>query len=198
MVSTTRKLGLLAAAQLLHTTASNAQTWNDSSVQGCQGPINLIASGNHPFNSTGIVRLAPDAVRDEPWYISLTITDRRDPHYIYGDSASWQEREGFLSVPSSLAGSDDGNQTEWCMYTLPAQDVGSQEEDGDCGGILSDDCISALRDNTPPMSDGECYRPDNLEEACGTSERRKLSEYLSSSYYPCLQRRNPLVLPGRV
>lgn len=181
MFTKTSRVGLLAAAQLLQTAASNAQTWNDSSVQGCQGPISVIVSGNHPFNSTGMVRLAPDAVRNKPWYISLTITDRRDPHYIYGDSASWQEREGFLSVPSSLAGSDDGNQTEWCMYMLPAQDAGSQEEDGDCGSILSDDCISALRDNTPPMSDGECYRPDNLEEACGTSERRKLSESPSPS-----------------
>ncbi|KAI4614465.1 hypothetical protein J4E83_007119 [Alternaria metachromatica] len=157
--------GLLAAALLL--SSCSAQESNDTSLQDCQGPINAIASGSQYFNSTGTVRLASDQTHDDDWYVSVTITDRRDPNHIYGPEMPWQEREAFISVPNSLVGSQDGNQTEYCVYELPGQDASSQQEAGDCSGVLSDDCIDALMQNTPVMSDGQCHKPENVEDACG-------------------------------
>jgi hypothetical protein len=168
---------LLSTAQLLYSTSCNAQTWNDSYVEDCPSPISTIVNGNHPFNSTGMVRLAPDSTHDDPWYLSLTITDRRNPQYIYGDSATWQQLEGFLSIPNSLAGSEDGSQTKYCMYMLPSRNAGTQEEAGSCSGVVSDECIAALRENTPAISDSECHRPDNLEAACGAFAPMAMSEF---------------------
>ncbi|KAI4933149.1 hypothetical protein J4E85_003553 [Alternaria conjuncta] len=136
-------------------------------MERCQGPINAIASGSQYFNSTGTARLPSNPTHDDDWYVSVTITDRRDPNHIYGTEMPWQEREAFISVPDSLVGSQDGNQTEYCVYELPGQDASSQQEAGDCSGVLSDDCIDALMKNTPAMSDGQCYKPENVEDACG-------------------------------
>ncbi|KAI4954066.1 hypothetical protein J4E91_001775 [Alternaria rosae] len=148
---------LLAASLLL----------NSCYAQDCQGPINAIESGNHHFNSTGTARLPSNPTHDDDWYVSVTITDRRNPRYIYGPSMPWQEREAFLSVPDFLVGSQDGNQTQYCVYELPGHDASSQQDAGDCSGVLSDDCIDALMKNTPVMSDGRCHKPENVEDACG-------------------------------
>ncbi|CAN9407594.1 unnamed protein product [Alternaria sp. RS040] len=156
---------LLLAALLL--TSCYAQSLNDTSLEGCQGPITTIARGSQYFNSTGTVRLASNPTHDDDWYVSVTITDRRNPRQIYGPSMPWQEREAFLSVPDSLVGSQEGNQSEYCVYELPGQDASSQEEAGNCSGVLSDDCIDALMKNTPIMSDGQCHKPENVEDACG-------------------------------
>lgn len=168
MLATIAKVVVLSATSTLLLTPCHAQSLNDSSVQECPSPIRTIVNGRQPFNSTGTVRLAPGPAQKDSWYLSLTITDRRDPQYIYGDSATWQEREGFLSVPESLAGSREGNQTEYCMYMLPSRDATSQEQPGNCTGLLSDECMTALQHNTPSFSDGKCQKPNNLEDACGT------------------------------
>ena len=156
---------LLAASLLL--TSCSAQESNDTFMARCQGPIDSIANGSQYFNSTGTARLPSNPIHDDDWYVSVTITDRRDPNHIYGTEMPWQEREAFISVPDSLVRSQDGNQTEYCVYELPGQDASSQQEAGDCSGVLSDDCIDALMQNTPVMSDGQCHKPENVEDACG-------------------------------
>lgn len=158
---------LLFVAHLLFSTSAHAQVFNDSSVQNCSGPIQVIARDDFPINSTGTARLAQGSAR-EPWYVSLTITDRREPGIVYGDSITWQQLEGFLSVPSSLVGSQQNNQTEYCMFMLPPRDSSSQEEAGDCISVLSDECMRSLVHNTPSMWDGRCHKPSDVEEACGT------------------------------
>ncbi|KAJ5023212.1 hypothetical protein J3E72DRAFT_378460 [Bipolaris maydis] len=159
---------LLFVAHLLFSTSASAQVFNDSSVRGCSGPIQVIARDEFPINSTGTARLAHGSAR-EPWYVSLTITDRRQRGVVYGDSITWQQLEGFLSVPSSLAGSQRDNQTEYCMFMLPPRDPSSQEEAGDCTGVLSDECMRSLIHNTPSIRDGRCHTPSDVEEACGTN-----------------------------
>ncbi|KAF5847957.1 hypothetical protein GGP41_009177 [Bipolaris sorokiniana] len=158
---------LLFVAHLLFSTSAYAQIFNDSSVQSCSGPIQAIARDDFPINSTGTARLAHGPAR-EPWYVSLTITDRRKPGVIYGDSITWQQLEGFLSVPNSLTGSRKDNQTEYCMFMLPPRGPSSQEEAGDCTAVLSDECMRSLIHNTPSMWDGRCHKPSDVEEACGT------------------------------
>lgn len=152
---------------VLFSTSAYAQIFNDSSVQSCSGPIQAIARDDFPINSTGTARLAHGPAR-EPWYVSLTITDRRKPGVIYGDSITWQQLEGFLSVPNSLTGSRKDNQTEYCMFMLPPRGPSSQEEAGDCTAVLSDECMRSLIHNTPSMWDGRCHKPSDVEEACGT------------------------------
>ncbi|OAG19885.1 hypothetical protein CC77DRAFT_144588 [Alternaria alternata] len=161
MLTAIARFGLLPAAiHLLLSTSCYAQALNDSSPEYCY---------SHAVNSTGMVRLGPGPALDDPWYLSLTITDRRDPMHIYGSSATWQQLEGYLSVPSSLEGGQESNQTDYCMYMLPPHDAASQEEAGSCSGVLSDECIFAMQHNTPSMWNGECRQPSNLEEVCGSS-----------------------------
>lgn len=167
---------LLAASLLL--TSCSARESNDTSTERCQGPIDSIAKGNQYFNSTGTARLPSNQLHDDDWYVSVTITDRRDPNHIYGTEMPWQEREAFISVPDSLVGSQDGNQTEYCVYELPGQDASSQQEAGDCSGVLSDDCIDALMKNTPVMSDGQCYKPENVEDACGMVASQPVGQFI--------------------
>jgi hypothetical protein len=181
---------LAAAAHSLLFTSSYAQALNDSSPEDCYG---------HFVNSTGVVRLGPGPALDDPWYLSLTITDRRDPMYIQGDSATWQQLEGFLSVPSSLDGGQEGNQTDYCMYMLPPHDAASQEEAGSCSGVLSDECIFAMQHNTPSHMDGDCHKPSNLEEVCGSGgpfATSKFSTFFSAaalSYNICPSVPGPLL-----
>lgn len=101
MLATIAKVVLLSATSTLLSIPCHAQILNDSSVQNCLSPISTIVNGRQPFNSTGTVRLAPGPAQKDPWYLSLTITDRRDPQYVYGESATWQERR--LSGCSRIA-----------------------------------------------------------------------------------------------
>lgn len=183
MLTAIARFGLLPAAiHLLLSTSCYAQALNDSSPEYCY---------SHAVNSTGMVRLGPGPALDDPWYLSLTITDRRDPMHIYGSSATWQQLEGYLSVPSSLEGGQESNQTDYCMYMLPPHDAASQEEAGSCSGVLSDECIFAMQHNTPSMWNGECRQPSNLEEVCGSSApfaTSKLSTFFSAVALSCITR----------
>jgi hypothetical protein len=170
-----------------------AQGLNDTSMEDCRPPITSIASGSQFFNSTGTALLASNILHDDDWYVSVTITDRRDPRHIYGTDMPWQEREAFISVPDSLVGSQEGNETEFCVYELSSRDASSQQEAGDCGGVLSDECIDALLKNSPIMSEGQCHKRDNVKEACGIVASQPVGQLARSLFYssgwgviPCL------------
>ncbi|RYN59030.1 hypothetical protein AA0114_g1646 [Alternaria tenuissima] len=189
---------LLAAINLFLCNTCYAQALNDSSVLGCSPPISTIVNGHLPFNSTGTFRLDPGSAFDDPWYLSITITDRRGPNYVHGDSLTWQERETFLSVPDSLTENQHGSQTQYCMYTLPSLDVRNQEEHGSCIGALSNACIEHVQYNTPTMLDNLCPRPYELTQICGSYGEHVIGSPRNFSSTECTLTRLPNVdLPER-
>ncbi|GAB1319749.1 hypothetical protein MFIFM68171_09959 [Madurella fahalii] len=163
---------LIAASTILNGASLAAA---QSSFEDCPRPIQDIADDNTSFNSTGSASfslgLGGDAEGGEDeqqggsWYLSYSLTDRRGDNINFGPWVTAQELNVFLSVPESLIGTRQGNDTRFCMYLMPGQNKTSGDGSGSCSGVLSDKCLQALR-NTPPPTEERCPQAD-IEEQCG-------------------------------
>ncbi|SPJ78593.1 uncharacterized protein FTOL_06982 [Fusarium torulosum] len=135
--------------------AGHVSAQANSSYRDCPVAIRNIATENWPYNSTGTLPIEFEG-QDDPWQISVAVTDRRAPHLWFGDRKSDQETNTYLSVPESLIGSSEGNETFVCLYMMPGVNqtaTNATEADGSCNGILSDECIEEFND--APTSDGQ-------------------------------------------
>lgn len=141
------------------------QSADNSTSSDCGSEIDSFLEQRRPINSTNTVAVNHSNFW-EPWYLSLMITDRRDPGYSWGPGKTFQERSGFLSVPESFAESERGEDTSYCLYRLPAQNAVADGETGSCSGIISEECRIALQYSTPDFSDDQCHVPDDYKKAC--------------------------------
>ncbi|WYZ46000.1 hypothetical protein EsH8_IX_000225 [Colletotrichum jinshuiense] len=146
-----------------------AQTSNSSSLENCPRPIQNIGNGRTNFNSTGSrpFRLTPDQEND--WYLSYALTDVRGETINIGSWVTMQDLSVYISVPQSLIGTRQGNNTMFCMYMMPGQNdtvtYSGDDASRSCTGVLSDNCLRALR-STPPPAEDDCPKVD-ISAACG-------------------------------
>lgn len=88
--TTDTKIVLLAATNLPISNKCYAQALNDSSVLGCSSPVSTVFNSDLPFNSASTFRLDPSSAFDDPWHLSITVTERRGLNYVHGDGLAWQ------------------------------------------------------------------------------------------------------------
>ncbi|KAH8176583.1 hypothetical protein LIA77_05001 [Sarocladium implicatum] len=139
---------------------------NSSSFAGCPAGTEELADGQLAFNATKSASFELHTTLGE-WYLSLGLRDTRAANLGFGDYESGQWLEFMLSVPESLIGSQQGNNTEYCVYRFPARNetADDDEEPGSCKGVLSDDCVEAM-ENSQMSGDEGCPSIDVSEE-CG-------------------------------
>ncbi len=113
-----------------------------------------------PFNASGT---APVNVGSETWYLTIGLTDTRNP------SASpypgTQAAVAYLSLPSNFTSS--GGDTQLCAYGLPEQNKTAQGDNDSCQGVLSDSCSKYIQkfQGSVSFASGKC--PELSNEACG-------------------------------
>ncbi|KAH6662908.1 hypothetical protein F5X68DRAFT_178007 [Plectosphaerella plurivora] len=158
-------LPTLLASSLLPPTL--AQQSNRSSTDNCPRALRDIVDDRTAFNSTGSASFRLG--QNEDWFLSYSLTDRRHEFFNSGQFVTVQSLEVYLSVPELFIGTEQGNNTRFCMYMMPGRNETSDDEAGNdvgsCSGILSDECIQAMRD-VPPPEDGNCPQAD-IREQCG-------------------------------
>lgn len=139
---------------------------NSSSFAGCPYGTEDYATGQLGFNATKSASFELHSSLGE-WYLSLGLRDSRAENLRFGDYRSGQWLEFMLSVPESLIGSRQGNNTEYCVYRFPARNETSDDDEapGSCKGVLSDDCVEAM-ENSQMNGEEECPSIDVSEE-CG-------------------------------
>ncbi|KAH7251513.1 hypothetical protein BKA59DRAFT_472172 [Fusarium tricinctum] len=153
----------------------------NSSYRDCPFAIRNIATENWPYNSTGTLPIEIQG-QDDPWQISVAVTDRRAPDLWFDDRRSDQETNTYLSVPGSFIGSSEGNKTFVCLYMMPGVNetaTNATVADGSCNGILSDECIEEF--NEAPTSDGQKCPTVSASEKCGRFVASQLSPLNFSS-----------------
>ena len=128
----------------------------------CPNPISEIRDSGFSswFNSTGTIPVQFDN-QDDPWQISLSLTDMRAERLWYGDYRSMQRLSLWVSVPESLVGIEKGNGTSVCAYTMSGKNAtatNSTEPKGSCEGIISDDCFIEYSHVDSPLQAGRCPR----------------------------------------
>ncbi|KAG7148394.1 hypothetical protein HYQ46_002744 [Verticillium longisporum] len=82
-----------------------------------------------------------------------------------------QDLAVFLSVPQSFVGTETGNATRVCGYTMPGQNatsVGDASSEDSCSGVLSEERIEEALKTPMPPSDGSCPELD-LGDKCDVS-----------------------------
>ncbi|KAF5001082.1 hypothetical protein FGRMN_1276 [Fusarium graminum] len=144
-----------------------AQNNDSSSYDDCPESIQNIGKDNWLYNSTGTIPIELTG-QDDPWQITATIKDVRDPVLWYGDRRSSQELSIYLSVLESLVGSSKGNETFVCAYVMRGLNetaTNSTNADDSCSGILSNECIEEFKD--APVSDGGKCPEVSVSEECG-------------------------------
>ncbi|KAL0934773.1 uncharacterized protein CTRU02_209364 [Colletotrichum truncatum] len=150
---------------------SLGQSTNTTSLENCPSAIQNIGGGRTQFNSTGTrpFKLIPN--QEDDWYLSYTLTDLRGENMKFGPWVTMQDLSVYLSVPQSFIGTQQGNNTDFCMYLMPGRNdtltYSGDDASRSCEGVLSDNCIRALR-STPPPAEGDCPRAD-ISAACGFS-----------------------------
>jgi hypothetical protein len=162
--------------------AGHVSAQTNSSYRDCPVAIRNIATENWPYNSTGTLPIEIQG-QDDPWQISVAVTDRRAPDLWFGDRRSDQETNTYLSVPESLIGSSEGNETFVCLYMMPGVNetaTNATEADGSCNGILSDECIEEFKE--APTSDGQKCPTVSASEKCG----RFVASQRMSTIHPSL------------
>lgn len=157
-------LALCAIAAIAPALAQNT----NSSMEGCGMHAQSIASGRAAYNATGSIPFNFDNDAEE-WHLTYGLIDEREENHIFGRWVTMQTLAVFLSVPEGVVGSRRGNDTDYCVYLIAGRNETSDADPGDgnnsCDGVLSEDCISALRDASPPTDDS-CPLVDS-EDACG-------------------------------
>ena len=120
------------------------------------------------FNATGTVKFTFEPIGIEPqtWYLTASLRDRRFIGATYPGS---QSLSMHLSVPEAIVGSRQGNATRICPYRLSALNATREdgEPPGSCKGILSEQCLDALKAIQSP-GDMDCPTA-GLDHACSTS-----------------------------
>jgi hypothetical protein len=156
---TVNSFSLLAAAALFSSlpTPASAQNPSNSSLEGCPPQVQQVANGELPVNSTGSTAFSLGAL--DPWHLSLILSDHRAENAKYGRWETLQELAVYLSVPESIVGTDEGNNTRFCAYVASGLNEASDAEPGEdgsqsCNGVLSDECLRALRSARGPEEDG--------------------------------------------
>lgn len=147
--------------------AGHVSAQSNSSFKDCPLSIRNIATENRPYNSTGTLSVEIQG-QDDPWQISVAVTDRRAPYLWFGDLRSDQETNSYLSVPESLVGSSEGRETFVCLYMMRGVNqtaTNATEADDSCNDILSDECIEEF--NKAPTSDGKKCPTVSASEKCG-------------------------------
>ncbi|KAJ4244056.1 hypothetical protein NW762_014669 [Fusarium torreyae] len=126
---------------------------SNSSFEDCPVSIKDIAD-KRLYNSTGTVE-ATFKGQDDPWEISVALTDTRAPNLWFGEYRSDQAISIYLSVSESLVGSRKGNETFVCAYMMTGfneTSTNSIQADDPCDGILSDECVEDLTKISYPNS----------------------------------------------
>lgn len=154
LLPTALALGLLPYA--------SAQQSNISATENCNPTLRRLANNDTALNATGSAAFRLG--HDEDWYLSYSLTDRRHENLFFGDEVTSQDLGVYLSVPASFIGSEQGNGTRFCMYMMPGRNRTSEEGGGSCAGVVSDECLEAMR-SVPPPEDGRCPRAD-IREQC--------------------------------
>lgn len=120
------------------------------------------------FNATGTVEFTfePIGVEPQTWYLTAALSDKRFIGATYPGS---QSLSMHLSVPEAIVGSRQGNATRICPYRLSVLNATREdgEPPGSCKGILSEECLDALKAIQSP-GDDECPSA-GLDHACSTS-----------------------------
>lgn len=139
---------------------------NSSTFAGCPTGTESLATGELGFNATKSAGFTLQPELGE-WYISLGLRDSRADNLHFGDARAGQWLEVMLSVPESFIGSQQGNDTEYCMYRFPARNetADEDEEAGSCKGVISDDCVEAMQKSW--MEDGNGCPSIDVREECG-------------------------------
>ncbi|KAM0435856.1 hypothetical protein ACHAPT_002747 [Fusarium lateritium] len=160
---------LLAVVAFTCMTPTNSAKSNDDDK--CLPIVDEIREHKVNFNSTKTVSFTPSL--DLKWHLTVGLQDWRekgaDWGHNHGDSV--QHADIFLSIPNRIAGGKKANDTRVCFYHMDGVNATSNDEDSEgrsCGGILSDECQSALQSIRPPESlDAECPKPPMaVEKAC--------------------------------
>ena len=110
------------------------------------------------FNSTGTITVQFDN-QDDPWQISVSLTDKRAENLWYGKYRSAQWLSLWVSVPESLVGTEKGNGTNICVYMMRGKNgtaTNATEPKDSCDGIISDACFEVYESFDRPLQDGEC------------------------------------------
>jgi hypothetical protein len=149
---------------------------NSSDFAGCPVGTASLASGQDQFNATKSAEFSLHQALGS-WYLSFGLRDTRGDHLDSESFSTVQWLEIMLSVPESLIGSRQEDDTEYCMYRFPARNetVDSDEITGSCHGVLSDDCVEAM-ENGPVVNDDGCPSID-VREKCGFNWETSTSLY---------------------
>ncbi|CRK38804.1 hypothetical protein BN1723_015403, partial [Verticillium longisporum] len=126
---------------------------------------------NRSWNATGTVAVPPLDNGDEDWFVSTTLTDIRSTNVYFDGWPTAQDLAVFLSVPQSFVGTETGNATRVCGYTMPGQNatsVGDASSEDSCSGVLSEERIEEALKTPMTPSDGSCPELD-LGDKCDVS-----------------------------
>ena len=130
---------------------------------------------------------SPDGGDD--WRVTITVADGRGPDAVR--EAGEQEVYLWVDVPEDLYGSED---TSYCPVMLEGGTDRSRSNTGDnsCAGVLSEECIAALK--TARSTSDECPQWRTLlENECGDSNSRRGSTSSSKSCHFALEVFSPKV-----
>ena len=177
-MSLTRKSPWLAAAVVALGHLASAYTpHRNYTANDCSFEWNsTLTADDRPVNSsrTAPLDLGSD---DDPWYVST-----------WCSAPSSQGDEDFqlgvsLSFPGGFAGSEAGNDTEFCMFTFPGVnqvnsavgDDTNADFNATCNGVLSPSCQAAMRNASRLVEGDKCADLSNevsdaslaVKEACG-------------------------------
>lgn len=152
---------------------------NNSSSRECSPLLADIEEGEWGWNSTGTLEFDVSG-HDEPWHLSVGFTDLRESTKEYDDAAREQLIRMFISVPDSLVGSKEGNNTHVCVYVSRAQNATSNASGPairSCAGIWDDECLNKWSEaRLPDIVNNDCPPIPDTGDKCG----RKFSVYSST------------------
>ncbi|EEY23105.1 conserved hypothetical protein [Verticillium alfalfae VaMs.102] len=147
-----------------------ATAQRNESLENCPLPIRHLAD-DRSWNATGTIAIPPLENGDEDWFVSATLTDIRRANVYFDGWPTAQDLAVFLSVPQSFVGSETGNATRVCGYTMPGQNAtatGDASSEDSCSSVLPEECIEEALKTPMTPSDVPCPELD-LGDKCDVS-----------------------------
>ena len=128
----------------------------------CPNPISEIRDSSFSswFNSTGTIPVQFNN-QDDSWRISLSLTDMRAERLWFGPYSSMQQLSLWVSVPESLVGTEKGNRTNICAYTISGKNAtatNSTKPKDSCKAIISNKCFKEYSHVNSPLQAGRYPR----------------------------------------